>query len=246
MTGLRLDTAVGTLRKRLAKLQTSTSASSFRPELEKFAKNTLNDCIIATPVRSETLIAKAQHIQYEHRINFIPSYHDLLDPSLRVNSTTGEAWIYCNAKWYNASWRLPDEVFSAFADLNQERERRLGTIESDFIEQRKQARFLYQRSWWQVGQSLGLALSVGAANTASHTRRKPPKTPPAAYGQWRGGKTVLSVVIVNKFLDVVTAYWPSGNGKQILAQATAKNRPAFYKSVEDKVKREISAARRTA
>lgn len=245
MTGLRLDTAVGTLRKRLAKLQTSTSASSFRPELEKFAKNTLNDCIIATPIRSEALIAKNQHIQYAHRVDYIPSYHDLLDPSLRINQNTGEAWIYCGGKWYNANWHLPDYVYTAFLDLNEERERRLATYESEFIAERKQARFLYIKSWVQVAQSIGLGTAGGSSILSSHSRHNPLSEPIKGYGQWVKDAKSLTLFIVNKFLEIKTRYW-IGNGKQILAQSTAKNRPAFYKSVEDKVKREISAARRTA
>lgn len=245
MTGLRVDVATGILRKRLAVLKQSLSASEFRPEVADFASRTLQDCIATTPVRSEALIAKNQRTQYVHRVNFIPSYFELVDPSLRVNEM-GQQWVYTQGKWYLASeWRLPDEVFAAYQMLTDERDRRLSTIESEFIAERKQVRFLYQRSWYQVAQSLGLAISVAAAIIASHTRRKPAKEPPKAFGQWRGGGKVLSVVIQNPFLDQPGKYW-KGNGKQILAQATARNRPRFIKACEDRTKRAISAARRTA
>jgi len=243
-TGLRLDTAIGTLRKRLGNLKQSCQASEFRSELERFARDTLKDCIAATPVRNEALIVANQRKQYRKRVDFIPSAHELIDPSLRVNEN-GEPWIYTQGKWYNGNWHLPDEVFAAFAMLDQERQRRMATIEATFINERKQARFLYQRSWWQVANSLGLSLSVSAAIISSHSRHNPKKEPTKAYGQWRGGMRVLSVVIVNTFLDVAGKYW-KGNGKAILKQATAKNYPSFIKRVNDKVKRKISLARQSA
>jgi hypothetical protein len=244
MTGLRLDTAIGTISKRLATLRGKLSASSFKPELERFTARTLSDCIAATPVRNEALITRNQQQQYRNRINYIPSVHTLENPSLIVNEQ-GESWVFVDDKWYNSEWRLPARVFAAFSELNEERNRRIQTTQAQFINERKQARFLYQRSWWQVAQSLGLTISVAAAVVASHTRRKPAKEPMKAYGQWRGGGRVLSVVIVNKFLDAVGKYW-KGNGKAILAQATARNRARFLKECEDKVKREISAARQSA
>lgn len=235
---------VGTLRKRLGALKQSCAASEFRPELERFTRDTLNDCITTTPIRSEALITANQRKQYKRRINFIPSAHELIDPSLRIDGTTGEPWIYFASKWYNGNWHLPDEVYAAYMGLNDERERRLSTIETEFIAERKQARLLYQKSWTQVGNSLGLSVKSSASILASHSRHEPKKEPSRAHGQWRGGKTALSVVIMNPFLDQKGRYW-KGNGKQILAQATAKNKPRFLKSVEDKVKRKISAARAT-
>lgn len=241
MTGLRIAPQLGVLGKRLERLKRTMSASEFKPELATYAKRTLEDCVRTTPVRSEAIITKAQATQYDHRVNYIPSVHTLHNPTLIVNDT-GEHWIYVNEKWYNGEWHLPDEVYAAYQELLIERERRMQTSRSEFINERKQARFLYRRSWYQVAQSLGLALSVGAAIINSRTRKKPPKEPPKAYGQWRGGAKVLSVVIRNVFLDIRTKYW-NGNGKQILAQAQAKNRAAFIKACSDKAKREISAAR---
>lgn len=245
MTGLRLDKALGVLGKRLGKLKASTSALEFRTEVAEFTRKTLVDCIQATPVRNEGLIQSAQIKQYRNRINYIPSVHTLENPTLIVNEM-GQEWVYSNGKWYNASeWKLPNDVLAAYEELSQERSRRIDTAQGEFIAERKQSRFLYQRSWWQVAQSLGLSVIASAAIIASRTRRNPPKEPPKAYGQWRGGKNTLTVIIYNMFLSVAGKYW-NGNGKAILAQATAKNRPSFLKAVNDKVKRKISASRRTA
>ncbi len=240
-TGLKIDTITGVLGRRIAKLKQSTQASSFRPELERHVSRVLTDCIAMTPARPEAKITAAQRGQYKARINAIPSVHTLTDPALRVNDM-GEEWIHANGKWYRSDWHLPDEVYAAYQQLAEERARRMSTLESEFIANRLQARWLYQRSWWQVAKSLGIALSVAAQIIASHTRRKPAKEPPKGYGQWRGGKSVLSVVIRNPFLDAAGRYW-NGNGQQILAQSTAKNLPRFQKEVNDKIKREISAAR---
>lgn len=237
MTGLRLDTVTGVLGKRIAALKQSTQASNFRPELERHVGRVLTDCIASTPARPEAKITAAQHNQYRARINAIPSVHTLTDPALRVNDV-GEEWIYNAGKWYRSDWHLPDEVFSAYQALAEERARRMATVESEFIANRLQARWLYQRSWWQVAKSLGIALGVAAQIIASHTRMKPAKEPPKGYGQWRGGGRVLSVVIRFTFLDTKTAYW-IGNGEQILKQADAKNRPRLLKEVNDKIKREI-------
>lgn len=239
-TGLRLP--IDTLRRRFAKLKDSTRAEDFRPELARFATATLKDCIATTPVRSDALIARNQVVQYHHRVNYIPSFHTLNDPTL-IHNEQEEDWIYYGGKWYNGAWDLPSDVYAAYQELWQERQRRLSTAQGEFVDERKQARFLYQRSWWQVMQSLGLSASVAAAISASRTRRKPAKEPSRGYGQWRGGKNVLTILIVNTFLDVKGKYW-QGNGKAILAQATAKNKTRFFKECGDKVKREIATARR--
>lgn len=240
-TRLRVDTITGTLRKRLDRLGRTLQANEFRPELQRYTTRVLNDCIAQTPARSEAKIVTAQRKQYRNRINAIPTVHELTDPALRVNEM-GEEWIYSSGKWYNAIWRLPDEVWADYSMLSDERNRRMATLESEFIEKRKQARWLYKRSWYQVAVSLGLSITAAAQIISSHTRRKPAVAPPKAYGQWRGGKGVLSVVIRNPFMDEKSRYAP-GNGDQILARATAKERPRFLKECNDKVKREISAAR---
>lgn len=244
MTGLRTVKMTAQMQRRINALKIETSANSFRPELERFAARTLATCIESTPVRELGLIERNQRKQYEHRINYIPSYHTIEDPSLIVNERD-EEWIYAYGKWYRSDWNLKDEIWAAYQMLAQERARRMRTAESDFVNARAQARWLYRKSWWQVAMSLGLALSVAAAIIDSRTRKKPPKEPHRAYGQWRGGKTVLSVTVFNPFLDIPTKYW-KGNGKNILAQATAKHRPRFIKECEDKMKRAISKARQTA
>lgn len=240
-TGLRLDSVTGTLGRRIAALRGKLTANSFRPELERFTIRTLQDCIAATPARSEGKITTAQRRQYRNRINAIPSVHELTDPALRVNDM-GEEWVYSSGKWYNAVWHLPEDVWAAYQMLSEERMQRMATLESEFIANRVQARWLYKRSWYQVALSLGLSIAASAQIVASRTRRKPAVAPPKAYGQWRGGKSVLSVVIRNPFLEEKGKYNP-GNGDQILARATAKNLPRFQKECNDKVKREISAAR---
>lgn len=244
MTGLRIDTAVSGIRRKLDKLKHSCSANEFRPEVERFASRSLATCIETTPVRNEALIAANQIKQYNHRVNYIPSYHTVTDPTLIVKAE-GE-FLFCGGKWYRPGlWNLKSEVYAAYEMLSAERARRMQTAQSDFVNERKQARFLYQRSWWQVAQSLGIAFAVSAAIVNSRNRRKPSKEPPKAFGQWRGGGTVLSVVIRNVFLDLKTKYW-NGNGKSILAQSIAKHRARFHKECNDKVKRMISAARQTA
>lgn len=239
-----MDTAVSQIKRRLDKLKGAMTAQNFKPELERFAARTLATCIESTPVRELALIERNQRKQYERRINYIPSYHTLEDPSLIVNERD-EEWIYAYGKWYNAEWKLRDEIWAAYMQLSQERERRMRTAQSDFVTNRAQARWLYRKSWWQVVQSLGLALSVAAAIIDSRSRKKPAKEPHKAYGQWRGGKTALSVVIINPFLDIATKYW-KGNGKNILAQSVAKHRARFQKECNDKIKRAISNARQTA
>lgn len=244
MTGLRIDTAVAKIQKRLAKLKQDSRAEMFRPELERFAQRVLTNCVVDTPVRDEALIASNQAIQYRHRVNYIPSVHELSDPSLIVNEQ-GQFWIFYGGKWYNGDHRLPIEVWGAFEELNQERNRRLETTQGDFINERKQARFLYQKSWNQVAQSLGLSIGVSTEVINSHSRANPPREPLRGYGQWRGGQQILSVVIFNPFLDEDGQYW-KGNGRQILAQSIAKERVRFYKDVNDKISRLISAARQSA
>lgn len=245
-SGLRLDTAISTIKRRLAKLDRACEAREFRPELERFATATLKTCIAMTPERNPAKIAMAQGKQYRNRVDYIPSVHTQSDPMLIVNEE-GQPWVKFSGRWYLATNHMPAGAWGAYQQLNAERQRRLQTARGAFIAHRMQARFLYQRSWYQVAQSLGLMFAVVAAISSSRTRRKPAVEPPRGYGQWRGGKTVLSISIVNRFLDVATNAWMitwRGNGKQILAEAAAKNRPRFIKDVNDKVKREISAARR--
>lgn len=244
MTGLRVDLATKKIADRLQRVQRNCTANDFRPEVERHVGRVLADCIQATPVRDEALITKNQLVQYHHRIDYIPSFHELLNPTLIVNEV-GDTWMFFNDNWYKIhEWKLPPQIYGIAQELIAERTRRLSTSQGDFVNMRKQARFLYQRSWWQVAQSLGVAFAVASAIIDSHTRKVPAKAPPKAFGQWRGGLKVLSVVIFNPFLDQVTKYW-KGEGKQIRDRAIAKSEPRFIRDCHAKITREIVAARRT-
>lgn len=234
MTGLRLN--VRALQSAFERKLSKVRADAFRPEIARLVKRTLQTAIRLTPVRELSLIRAAQARQYQNRINHIPSVHELEDPTLIVKD--GVHWLYAHGKWWPATYRhLPDEIDSIYQELLSERERRLQTSEGDFIAMRAQARFLYPRSWWQVGQSLSINITgAGAEIRNAHSRHNPPKDPPKAYGQWRGGKYVLSVVIANPFLEEESRYKP-WSGKDILAAATQIEKAAFNAEVESKLGR---------
>lgn len=234
---LRLDA-----RKLVAQIDRKfrrVEASQFRPEVAAHAKRVLSRCIKTTPVRSVSKIIAAQRKQYANRINYIPSVHELIDPTLIVKPDDSH-WLYVNAQWYAASYRhLPPEVDGIYQELLMERERRMQTAGGDFIEERAQARFLYRRSWWQVGQSLGLNVDASAAVIGSYSRHNPRKEPRKAFGQWRGGKNVLSIAIQNQFLEEPSRY-KSFSGKAILEKATQSDLPTFFNSVETKLQQLIA------
>lgn len=211
-------------------------ASAFRPEVARFTKRTLQTAIQLTPVRSLQTIEAAQRKQYANRVNYIHSIHEVEDPTLIVKDNV--EWLYAHGRWWAASyWDLPSEIEAIHQDLLAERERRLQTSEGDFIAMRAQARFLYQRSWWQAGQSLGINVTgTGGGIINSHSRHNPPVDPPKAYGQWRGGKYVLSVVIENPFLEQESRYKPF-SGKEILSDATSRETAVFLAEVETKLAR---------
>lgn len=219
-------------------------ASAFEPELLTFTGRVLATAIELTPVRDEALIEGNQRRQYENRVSYIHSIHWTdADPRLVVGDD-GE-FLFYGGKWYRTWWKLPDEVFAAYMVLDAERERRLRTPESVFVNARKQARFLYRKSWWQVARSIKVALSVAQNVIAATTRRKPAKMPPQGYAQIRGGKDVLTVVIFNPFLEQESRYKPF-SGKSILRQATSIHRKSFRNDVENKVRRLVRAAKRNA
>lgn len=238
--GFRID--VTNLRRKLARKERALTAESFRPELEKHATAVLNDAAASTPVRDLSTIQAAQNKQYDARINCIPSAHELIDPSLRVNSNNGQHWLFSGGKWYLASeWKLPPNQWAQYQALEQERNRRMQKPRGQFISERAQARFLYRKSWLQVGQSLGLRMRSTGQVANSHTRRKPPKEPPRGYGQWRGGRNVLSAVVYNPFLEIPSRY-KQFSGRAILAAAQAKNAPRFLRATEAKMKRTLANA----
>lgn len=231
-TGFRIDASK--MRRQLAKLKKDVRAEEFKPELTAFVRNSLTMAAQSTPVRNESEISQNQDKQYYHRINYIPSYHELINPSLRVSE--GKHWLYFNGKWIWADGgrRLSNEQWSTYHELLAERDRRMDTSVHDFIERRAQARFLYRRSWWQVGSSLRIAVPIAPEVQSSTTRRKPPRQPDKGYGQWRGGKNVLSVVVYNPFLEQPSRYKPF-SGEEIIGEAMAAHEGQFQRAFRDKL-----------
>lgn len=237
MTGIRYNRSG--IRALFEAKKKRISAASFRPQVRRYASDVLSKCVTTTPKRTLGLIRPAQRKQWKLRVNYIPSNHHESDPMLIVNDA-GEHWLKHNAKWLHANkWTLRPDAWATYQMLLAERDRRMQTSREEFVEGRAQARFLYKKSWTQVARSLGVAIIAAGQILASRTRRKPPKSPPKAYGQWRGGKDVLSASIVNPFLEIKTAYW-IGNGKQILAAAIARCRPKFEREIAREVERRLS------
>lgn len=229
MTGFRVDSPIA---KVFRELRTQITAKEFAPDVEMFLKKSLTKAIQLTPARSISEITRNQKRQYKRRINYIPSVHDLIDPTLIVTET-GEQWMFANDKWWRPDqWQLPDEIWGIYEALRAERDRRLRTSEEDFIRNRAQARFLYKRSWYEIGISAGLNIPCSDAVKNARTRRKPPVNPPRGYVQKRGGKGTYSIVVYNPFLNqsIRSRYGP-GNPEQIINQAMAENRSAFDERV---------------
>lgn len=241
-SGLRIDARklVNKIQKNLGRVQ----ASDFRPELMRHTRRVLATAIKETPLRNESVIRSAQGFQYDARVDYIPSVHELVDPSLVVKEDV--YWLYANGQWWAASYReLPDEINEILNELITERDRRLTTSVSSFVAERAQARFLYHKSWWQVSESVGAGLSVDSSISSAHSRpyHLPSGEPPRAYGQVRGGKHVLSVVVYNPFLDTPTKYWRKVSGKQILSAAEKTNHSQFIREVNQKMGRFLAGAR---
>ncbi len=234
--GLRLDIRKFTkgIQSRLGKIK----ANDFRPELSRHVSRTLKSAISLTPQRNLSVIRRNQAFQYDARVNYIPSVHELIDPTLIVKDEV--YWLYANGKWWAASYReLPDEIETILSNLMTERERREQTSVSEFVSERAQARFLYRKSWWQVAQSVGVPITVASEIQNAHSRpyHDPGTDPKRGYGQWRGGKHVLSVAIWNPLLSSPTKYFHEKSGKEILAQAAKLNYPAFMGEVSAKLNR---------
>lgn len=219
-------------------------ASTFSPEVLRFLKRSLTSAIQATPARSAAVIRRNQRIQYAHRINYIPSFQTLEDPSLIVKES-GDQWMLRHGKWYRPDiWELPNDVWNDYEILNRERERRMETTESEFIENRVQARFLFKKSWFEIGQSAGINVPCPADVRNSITRRrKPPLAPPKGYAQKRGGKDTFSVVVRNPFMEqtspgghtpLATARYKPFSGQDIMIRSQAKHRAKFNKEVASK------------
>jgi len=233
-SGFRIDATK--LQKKLVELG-KIRASQFKQELvDGFTRKSLKSASKATPVRDLSLIRTNQQRQYKHRINYIPSYHELLDPSLRVKED-GTHWFFIGGKWYNGNQRMPDDAWAAAEQLIMERGRRMADSQSEFIAERAQARYLYKKSWSQVASSLGCPFAVAGAVENSHSRHEPSKEPNRGYGQIRGGEKVLTVVIYNPFLEEENPKYKPWSGAEILKDAMEQNRPQFNKAVERKLSR---------
>lgn len=227
MTGFRV---VSPVLEVIAGLKVNPAAADFAPEVRRFLSRSLTTAIQLTPALSLGTIRAAQRKQYANRINYIPSVHDLIDPTLIVKSD-GTQWLYTGNKWYRPDmWKLSDDVWNTYMSLLNERDRRLETNESDFIEDRAQARFLYKKSWWQIGQSAGVSVQASSAVKDAFSRHNPPKDPPKGYAQIRGGKTAYSIVVYNPFLEQESRY-KRFSGKAILAEAMAQHQAQFEAEV---------------
>lgn len=232
-TGLRIE--LRNIRKRINRFE-GLQANAFMSPLLNYTQKVLNSCVTMTPERDAGLIRRNQRKQYRHRVDYIPSYHTLENPSLIVNSE-GEHWLFYGGKWYKASeWNLPGHIYSAYSELIEERNRRLQTTEGEFVTNRLQARSLYKKTWMQCGESIGLSIRSPGRVPISHSRRQPQKEPKRGYAQIRGGSNVLSIVIFNPFLDEETAYW-SGNGKLILDAASTMHKAGFDNAVKKEFNR---------
>lgn len=236
-TGFRVAKPFGNLFKRLGK---SADAGQFAPEVKQFLKSTLKTAIQLTPARSLTLIKKNQRRQYLNRVSYIPSFHDLLDPTLIVKGD-GSQWLFFHNKWYRPDqWIIPDEAYAAYQELVIERERRLEADRDEFIAFRSQARNLYKKSWWEIGQSVGIEVPCSAQvksavsrRTKSQLKRGHRQNPTKGYAQQRGGKGIYSIVVYNPFLEEQSQY-KLFSGKQIIAEAMQKHQAVFDKRVADK------------
>ncbi len=236
-TPFRVD-ATGARRK-IANVRRSIKASDFRGILMEFLRKTLTTAASITPERSSATIRSNQEKQYAHRINYIPSFHELTDPMLIVNEAD-EHWIHCGAKWYRGDWNLPDDVYAAYQDLLSERTRRMQTNRQQFINERSQARFLYRKSWWQVGSSVGLSIPVGVA-AQSFSRHNPPKEPPKGYAQIRGGKETLAADVRNPFLEIPSRY-KSFSGRMLLQTAANRHRAAYLRAQDTALRQAVRKA----
>lgn len=233
---------IAKLKRRFAHVAESFRADKLKPELKVFVAATLKTAMDMTPVRNESLIIANQNRQYDQRVNYIPSVHTTEDPTLIVKGATH--WLYAGGKWYKASeWNLPPNVYSAYQDLLAERNRRIRTSRRSFVGNRKQARFLYRKSWMQVARSLDVPIVVSGQVSRAHTRRKPAKEPPRGYGQWRGGKVRLTAVIYNPFLQEPSRYKPF-TGRQILRTAIARNRLRFNRTLSSRLRATVAYASR--
>ena len=231
MTGFRLD--LGPIKKRVAALQ-NTQASEFRDDVRAFTRNALSTASVLTPTRDYSQIRQAQLKQYDKRVNCIPDSHTLHDPSLRVDGRKHMLWS--EGKWWNATdWKLPQQQWTQYQSLVAEHYRRKQYVQSAFIRDRAQARYLYKRSWWEAGETIGLNVRTTAEARESRTRRKPAKSPHKASTQERGGGTVFSIVVSNPFAHSKSRY-KEFDADAVMAQAQARHRQEYLAAVKRRQK----------
>jgi len=237
-SGFRVD--ISRLRRKLASVEKEIRADAFKPEVLEFTQQSLQTASRITPVRSYSTIRANQAKQYRNRINYIPSFHTLENPTLIVKDT-GEHFLYRNGKWFNMANRVSNDVWSAYQTLLSERKRRMRTSQAHFIATRAPARFLWRKSWSQVADSLGIPIGVPSQVTSAESRRSPKKEPPRGYGTIQGGKVVLTVVVRNPFLEEKSKY-KDFTGDEILSLAMSRHRPQYQRRLESKIKERMKAA----
>lgn len=228
------------LRRRTEKLG-AIMAEDFRAELMDFVRKSLQTASRNTPARDYSLIRQAQIRQYNARVNCIPSSHELVDPSLRINGR--QHWLFYRGKWLNAKdWRLSDDAFVAYSQLLGEHERRKQTAQSTFIKERAQARFLYRRSWIGAADDLGITLNLAQPTRAAHSRRKPAAAPPRSRGSVRGGGKAISIQVSNPFLETKSRY-KDFTGKPIITAAMASHQDQYRRNIKRRLVQMAKAAK---
>lgn len=237
-TGFRIN--VSEYSQKLALVKENLQAQYFWPDLLEYLRKSLNRCVKTEHERDAGLIKRNQQVQYGNRINYIPSIHWRDGDRLNVASD-GTHWLNVGGTWYKANvWKMPSHVWGIYQELLAERNRRMETSRADFVQNRAQARFLYKKSWVQVGESLGLEVRSSEKVQKSLTRRIPAKDPAKGYPQQRGGGTIISIAIYNPFATKPTPYF-NGDGASVLSDAQAEQRKPFEDAVKRKLNRAIFA-----
>lgn len=233
MSAVKFSLNMSGLNKKLAKIAAFKGAE-FEPEVTNYARMSLTTAARMTPVREYATIKENQEWQWLARVNCIPSSHKLVHPSLRVNEN-GEHWVYFHGKWFNAANRMPADVYSAYVNLLEERNRRMSIGKMKFINGRAQARFLYRRSWSEAAESLGVPIPTSAGVRKAATRRKPAQQPPRACGRRYNRDTAYTISVSNPFLEQESRYKPF-SGNQIFHEAAMKHQRTFMREVSRKLR----------
>ena len=208
----------------------------FTYELLEFTRKSLTTASNMTPTRDYSLIRRNQLKQYSDRVNCIPSSHQLIDPSLRIDPRSKKHWLYFSGKWWNASeWNLPSQAWAAYGPLLAEHERRKATLQTTFIRERAQARFLYRKSWSQAAESLGKQISTSSDVRKAESRRKPKQNPPRAFAWFTSNGKELMVQVTNPFLKIHSRY-KDFDGEEIMAQSSAQHEGAYRRGVQTRLR----------